>query len=241
MAAPHVSGVAALLLSARPDLRGNVDEIEGYLNESALKADSTSCTTGTANNVFGNGRIDAKAAVDLALATLSSSAVAIPASGGAGAVKVIAAPGTSPNWSAANDDPNITIVAGGSGSGSATVRFEVSANSSPQPRILTLKVARRTLTIFQGGAGATCGYQVSAGATRFPGTAGLGSIAVATDAQCEWSASLKKVSWLKLTSTPAGLGTGLITFSLEQNSTGATRKTKIKVAGQTIVIKQTSL
>jgi hypothetical protein len=241
MAAPHAAGVAALLLSARPDLTGNVDEIEGYLNESAVKVDDTSCVVGTGNNVFGNGRIDAKAAIDLALATLSPSAVAIPASGGVGAIRVVAAAGTSPNWSVVNDDPNITIVSGGGGTGGATVRFEVSANISPQPRILTFKAARRTLTIFQGGAGATCDYQVFAEAAKFPGTPGSGSITVATIAQCEWSASVKKVSWLKLISTPAGLGTGLITFSLDQNSTGATRKVKIRVAGQSVVIKQRSL
>ncbi|HMG33509.1 MAG TPA: S8 family serine peptidase, partial [Blastocatellia bacterium] len=37
MAAPHVAGAIALLLSARPDLRGRVDDIEGYLNETAVK------------------------------------------------------------------------------------------------------------------------------------------------------------------------------------------------------------
>jgi hypothetical protein len=241
MAAPHAAGTAALLLSARPDLRGNIDEIEAYLNESAEKVDNVSCGVAPANNVFGNGRIDAKAAIDLALATLSPGAIGMPGGGGTTELKVVAAARTNPNWTVANVDPNITIISGGSGSGNGTVRFQVSANPNPEPRILTFRVARRIVTIFQGVAGANCTYSVSAGETRFPGSAGQGGITVSTGERCEWAASVKKAAWLSLTTVPGGFGSGSVTFSMEPNATGATRKAKVKVAGQTIVIKQRSL
>ncbi len=71
MAAPHVSGAIALLLSAEPDLIGRVDEIEEILRRTAtplLSSQSCSGVPGSAvpNNTFGSGRIDVAAAVGLA-------------------------------------------------------------------------------------------------------------------------------------------------------------------------------
>ena len=72
MASPHVAGAIALLWSAHPALRGNVAETEDVLNESAVDVASTLCaSSGVPNNVFGWGRLDVRAAVDLA-------AVAVP-------------------------------------------------------------------------------------------------------------------------------------------------------------------
>jgi subtilisin family serine protease len=64
MSAPHVAGLAALLISAKPSLAGNVDGIESWINRSALPlVSSTDCggIPGGAvpNNTFGYGRIDA--------------------------------------------------------------------------------------------------------------------------------------------------------------------------------------
>jgi subtilisin family serine protease len=64
MATPHVAGAVALLLSAHPDLKGQVDLVEQILNDSAVPVSSMSCgSTGVPNNLFGHGRLDAEAAV----------------------------------------------------------------------------------------------------------------------------------------------------------------------------------
>lgn len=74
MAGPHVAGVAALMMCARPDLKGNVTVLETLMKNSAVPryASSPFCGTdnGTSrpNNVYGWGRINAKAAVLAALA-----------------------------------------------------------------------------------------------------------------------------------------------------------------------------
>lgn len=73
MAGPHVAGVAALLLSAVPELRGQPALVEQLLRASARPATSNqSCGAfaggAVPNAVFGHGRIDARAAVALALA-----------------------------------------------------------------------------------------------------------------------------------------------------------------------------
>lgn len=68
MAAPHVAGMVALLLSADPSLRGDVDAIEGRITATAAAIfSSQGCGNDTddsvPNNVFGWGLIDTEAAV----------------------------------------------------------------------------------------------------------------------------------------------------------------------------------
>ena len=64
MAAPHVAGLIALLISARPALAGQVDQIEQIIEENAVPR-TTSQTCGgipgsqVPNNTYGWGRIDA--------------------------------------------------------------------------------------------------------------------------------------------------------------------------------------
>lgn len=69
MAGPHVAGAVALLWSARPMLKNNIDLTEQILNQSAAHINNATCDmAGTTwpNNTYGYGRLDIKAAVDLA-------------------------------------------------------------------------------------------------------------------------------------------------------------------------------
>lgn len=72
MAGPHVAGAVALLISARPDLAGEVDEIEHLLESTAkvlLSPDTCGNIAGTMvpNHAYGWGRINVFKAVQLAL------------------------------------------------------------------------------------------------------------------------------------------------------------------------------
>ena len=76
MAGPHVAGLVALLISANPGLRGDVDELEDIIEQTAVKKTTTEgCGGDTAtqvpNNTYGWGRIDALAAVQKAVALRS--------------------------------------------------------------------------------------------------------------------------------------------------------------------------
>jgi serine protease AprX len=67
MAAPHVSGLVALLISANPSLRGEVEEIREVIERSARPLTTTENCGGVSgsqipNNTYGWGRIDAWAA-----------------------------------------------------------------------------------------------------------------------------------------------------------------------------------
>ncbi|MCX5415566.1 S8 family serine peptidase [Streptomyces sp. NBC_00059] len=67
MASPHTAATVALLLSAAPALRGDVAATEAVLNKSATDVDDTTCGgTAAFNNVYGEGRLDAYAAVNAA-------------------------------------------------------------------------------------------------------------------------------------------------------------------------------
>lgn len=63
MAAPHVTGVIALMLQVNPNL--TVDQIENILNETALPLKDEYYTT-TPNNGYGYGKVNAVSAVQLA-------------------------------------------------------------------------------------------------------------------------------------------------------------------------------
>jgi subtilisin family serine protease len=71
MAGPHVAGAVALMISANPDLAGQVELIETILEETAVPYNSSqNCGTANGvfpNNIFGYGRIDALAAVKKAI------------------------------------------------------------------------------------------------------------------------------------------------------------------------------
>ena len=75
MAGPHVAGLVALLISASPELAGNVDAIEPVISASAVPRTTSQVCGGVPgstipNNTYGWGRVDALAAVNSAAADL---------------------------------------------------------------------------------------------------------------------------------------------------------------------------
>ena len=64
MASPHVAATVALMWSAAPSLRGNIAQTEAILDQSAVDTSDPSCGgTAADNNVWGEGRLDALAAL----------------------------------------------------------------------------------------------------------------------------------------------------------------------------------
>jgi serine protease AprX len=66
LAAPHVAGIAALMLSAAPHLKGRVEVLEELIRQTAVPKIGD-CGGDRPNNSFGWGRVDALAAVQAAL------------------------------------------------------------------------------------------------------------------------------------------------------------------------------
>lgn len=88
MAAPHVAGLAALMISVEPGLAGQVDALESLIQNTAVQlTTSQSCgedsPSAVPNNTFGYGRIDALAAYEgtkhtLAITTTTPVTFALP-------------------------------------------------------------------------------------------------------------------------------------------------------------------
>ncbi|MGW0811158.1 S8 family serine peptidase [Nonomuraea sp. NPDC002799] len=69
MAAPHVAGAVALLWSARPEYARDIDSTRILLDLSAIDTDDTTCGgTAANNNVYGEGRLDALALIQVGTA-----------------------------------------------------------------------------------------------------------------------------------------------------------------------------
>jgi len=67
MASPHVAGTVALIWAAAPSLLGQIDQTRQLLDSTAIDTEDLSCGgTAADNNVWGEGRLDAFAAVDAA-------------------------------------------------------------------------------------------------------------------------------------------------------------------------------
>ncbi len=66
LAAPHVTGIAALMLSAAPHLKGRVEVLEELIRQTA-QPKVGDCGGDRPNNSFGWGRVDALAAVKAAM------------------------------------------------------------------------------------------------------------------------------------------------------------------------------
>ncbi|WP_218956843.1 S8 family serine peptidase [Streptomyces sp. UH6] len=65
MASPHTAGAVALIWSASPQMLGDVEATEALLDQTAVDTENLQCGgTAERNNVFGEGKLDALAAVE---------------------------------------------------------------------------------------------------------------------------------------------------------------------------------
>jgi subtilisin family serine protease len=65
MASPHTAGAVALIWSASPQMLGDVEATEALLDQTAVDTENLQCGgTAARNNVFGEGKLDALAAVE---------------------------------------------------------------------------------------------------------------------------------------------------------------------------------
>jgi subtilisin family serine protease len=237
MAAPHTTGAVALLLSAKPALGGQVDEIEGYLNDTAVQVSTTSCSSsGSPNNVYGAGRLDVKTAVDLALTTISPVDEWYPETGGEGTVQVSAPAGT--GWSATSNASWIDISSASAGVGNGIVVYAVRDNLTGSPRQGTITIARKTFTVTQdGGVMSDCLYVITPTSQAFNAGGGTGVVTVFAEERCSWSAR-SNATWITVTSGCCGIGNGSISYSVGANGSSKPRKGTITIAGRTFSIKQ---
>src|SRR5262249_21393168 len=179
MATPHVAGAVALLWSAYPDLRGRVGLTENILNESAVRVETSDCGAGNPqNNVYGFGRLDIKAAIDLAATSLSPTEQQVGIRGGGARIQVKALDGV--KWRAVSNDSWITIVSPTgdgvlNGVGPGVVDFIVAETNGREARKRPVGTAGRIVGLTQPGAARV--YDVSGRVTNGAGD-GVGGVTI---------------------------------------------------------------
>ncbi|WP_219994686.1 carboxypeptidase regulatory-like domain-containing protein [Actinokineospora spheciospongiae] len=194
MAAPHTSGTVALMWSAAPSLVGDITRTQELLDESATDVNDTACGgTAADNNVWGEGKLDAFAAVDRSprgpVGTLAGHVT--DAAGGApvaGATVVITGPSNRTLTTDATGaygsvlpvgDYTVAVSAFGYGSGSGTAT--VTEDETVTREVVLTPVARHTVsgTVLDAQGGPVANATVQVLSTPIP--------AVTTDAAGAYS------------------------------------------------------
>lgn len=152
-------------------------------------------------------------------------------------------------WTAAPGASWITITAGGSGSGSGTVRFRV-ADNWDAPRSENVMVRWPTPTAGQNVrvAQAGCYYAVTRDAFAFTASGGTANFDVVQQSEpytcggplqnaCVWSATSDS-AWITITSSMPRSGDDRVTFTVAPNGTATTRSGTITVRDKVVRITQ---
>ncbi len=136
-------------------------------------------------------------------------------------------------WTAASNDPWITVTSGLSGNGNGSVGFTVASNPS-NARNGSLTIAGQTLSVSQG---TSCTFQINGVTVNAPRVGGQLQLNIsASGALCTWTASTG-ASWISFISGASTTGSGSVRFEVAAN-TGAPRSTTMVVAGYTVTVLQ---
>lgn len=165
--------------------------------------------------------------------TLSPPSDSFPPIAGNSSFSVVT--GSTCSWTATSNEPWITVSTG-SGTGTGSVGFSLSANNTLSPRTGTITAGGQTFQVTQGAG--QCGYTVSppGPVTGTPGP-GSGSFTVSAPPGCNWTATFSQ-PWITIGPGASGSGNGSVSYTTQANTTGAARNGTFTIAGQGIPFSQ---
>jgi len=168
--------------------------------------------------------------------TVSPQQISVVAGGGNTTVTVGSTAGC--GWTAASNATWITP-ANASGNGNGSVTFTIAANPNLAQRTAVMTVAGASVTVTQAAAAPApaCSYSVSPAQQSFGKSGGTGSVAVTTQAGCQWTAT-RSATWITITAGASGTGSGTIAYSVASNSASGSRQATITAGGQVVQITQ---
>jgi hypothetical protein len=170
--------------------------------------------------------------------TISPTSASATAPAGSQSVTVTGWPSgcTGGSWTASGNGSWLSVSpsSGSGSSGSVTVSWTPNAGTSS--RTGTITIAGQTFTVNQ--AAASCTYSINPTSASFSGGMGQGSVSVtATHSGCSWTATSSAPSWLTITSGTSGSGSGIVQYSVADNTSGA-RSAFLTIAGETFTVNQ---
>ena len=167
-------------------------------------------------------------------ASVSPLSFIIPREGGSGTVGVNAE--SNGQWQAVSDSPWLTVATGQSGAGIGNCLFVVDPfSSTTASRSGTLSVAGKKVVITQRG----FNLSLAASAGQVGGATSAAQVGVTAPNGAVWQA-IATENWITLGNNGTGVGTGNLTYSFAENTTGVPRVGKIIVAGEEFTVSQSA-
>jgi hypothetical protein len=137
-------------------------------------------------------------------------------------------------WTAISKNTSWLTVSGYTGTGSGTVSYSLTANTTGESRTGTIIIGDNTFTVTQ----AACAYSLGSSSASYTASAYTGrTVSVATTSGCTWSA-VSNNAWITVTGGSSGTGNGTVTYSVAGNTTGTARTGTISIAGNTFTVTQ---
>jgi hypothetical protein len=164
---------------------------------------------------------------------LQSSNGAVPASGGAGSVGVVAASVCS--WTSVSNDPSWLTITSSGGGGNTSVHFSAAPNASATPRVGTLTVAGLAYTVTQ--AAAACSYSLSSSGAAIAPAGGGGVVNFSTPTAGCTPTVTSFAGWISATWTFGGTA-GSVTYAVAPNPSASPRSGTIQIGDRTFGITQ---
>ena len=169
--------------------------------------------------------------------TLTGPTAPMAVSGGRGTLQVATLAGCA--WTVTSSSPWLTPLTT-SGSGSANVAYDVSANTGVA-REASLTVSGRTFLVSQDAAptAPACSFSINPTSRDLPASGGTMSVDVTSQAGCDWTVT-GGASWITVT-VPSGAGSGKVDYTVAANPTITARQATLTIAGRVHTINQAGL
>ncbi len=139
-------------------------------------------------------------------------------------------------WTAMSNNTSwLTVSSGASGSGSGTVTYAVTTNTTSAARNGTLTIGGQTHSVSQTGQ--SCSYSITPTGKSFTSAAGTSSVSITAPVGCTWTTT-SSASWLTVTGGASGSGNGTVNYAVTTNTTSAARNATLTIGGQTHTVSQ---
>ena len=173
--------------------------------------------------------------------TLVTDAVRYDSAGGVGRLTVTTSPSDCA-WTAASSVPWMTIVGGSDGTGAALVTYDVAPNLDSEPRVGSLMVGGRQITVHQDGtldAGDVCDVAVPSLKVTLDASGGRRVLATTSMTAADCSALATSGSdWLRISTTSSSGRSGTLEFLADPNPSSSARDGSLTVAGRVVTVVQ---
>jgi hypothetical protein len=167
---------------------------------------------------------------------LGASLVAVDSGGGAGSVALTASDGSCA-WKAASSANWLTLGTT-SGTGSSTLAYAFTSNTSGSPRTATITAGGQVLTVSEEAVPA-CSITVGATETTVPAGGGTGTLTISANrSSCTWSA-MTTVGWLTLP-VASGVGSGTLTYAFSANAGSSDRLGYIQIEDKLVKVTESA-